>query len=113
MKVHVVSTNTVLVHCQLLPSSAIDTGVGAAAMRKATQASVNVAITSARLLPVHLVPAIAVAPVRNCADNRSGARLSFVIEITTLLFVNCSKCAGLTRVMYIVGTTALLAAIRA
>jgi hypothetical protein len=61
--VHVVSTNAVLLHCHSLLSSAIDTGFGAATLRKAAQASVKVAITSARLLPVHRVPAIAVAPV--------------------------------------------------
>ena len=51
----VVSTNAVLLHFQLLPSSELDTGIGAVSLRKATQASVKVAITNARLLPVHRV----------------------------------------------------------
>src|SRR5258705_8960403 len=60
---HVVSTNAVLLHCQLLPRFELDTDFGAAIQRKATQASAKAAITRERLLPVHCVPSIAVAPV--------------------------------------------------
>ena len=52
----VVSTNAVLLHFQLLPSSELDTGIGAVSLRKATDASVKAAITNARLLPVVYLP---------------------------------------------------------
>jgi hypothetical protein len=57
--VHVVSTNAILLHCQLLPSSELDTGIGAVSLRKATQASMKAAIANAHLLPVHRVLSIA------------------------------------------------------
>jgi len=61
--VHVVSRSKDWLHCQS-PSSATDTTFGAATLRNAAKASENVAITSARFLLDHCVPAIAVAPVR-------------------------------------------------
>jgi hypothetical protein len=67
--VHVVSTNAVLVHCQLLPSSsAVGTSCGAATLRKAAKASVIVEIASARLLLFHCVPASYV----NIVDAENG-----------------------------------------
>jgi hypothetical protein len=60
--VHVVSTNAVVLHRQLPPNSGLDTETGPAILSKATQASANAATTSARLLPVHRVRSIAVAP---------------------------------------------------
>jgi len=67
-----------LLHFQLLPSSELDTGIGAVSLRKATQASVKAAITNARLLPVHRVPSIAVAP--GWIARRIGAGEPFICD---------------------------------
>ncbi len=66
--------NAVLLHCQLVPNSELDTEIGAAILSKATQASAKAAITSARRLPVHRVRSIA-SLLLVCAENRSGRAL--------------------------------------